>query len=278
MDMILCLDVGNSQIYGGVFDNSKPVFNFRKNSKTGASSDELGLFLRAVLRENGVEPDLIGQIALCTVVPEVLHSLRGACLKYFDLEPFIFQAGVKNGLKIRYRNPHEVGADRIANAVGAVQKYPGKNIIIVDFGTATTYDAVTSDKEYLGGVIVAGMRISMEALESKTAKLPTVEILRPDGVVGRSTIEAIQSGLYYGNLGAIKELVKLITDESFSGKKPIVIGTGGFSRLFEKTELFDAIIPDLVLSGLIHALKINSDKPQAELQRSRSSGRAAAKF
>jgi len=267
--MILCLDVGNTQIYGGVFEGEKLKLNFRKNSKTGASSDELGLFLRGVLRENDVDPAEIQSIAVCTVVPDVVHSLRSACLKYFDIEPFVFQAGVKNGLKIKYRNPVEVGADRIANAVGAVQRYPGKNLVIVDFGTATTFDAVTADKEYLGGTIVAGLRISMEALEGKTAKLPTVEIVRPDSVVGRSTIEAIQAGLYYGNVGIIKELVRLITEESFGGKKPVVIGTGGFSRLFEKAGLFDAIIPDLVLNGLLYSLALNTEKSNSS-RRSRS--------
>lgn len=256
--MILCLDVGNSQIYGGVFQDEKLKLNFRKTSKTGASSDEFGVFLRSVLRENNIQPEEIHKIAICTVVPDVVHSIRGACMKYFNIEPFLFQPGVKSGLKIKYRNPVEVGADRIANTVAAVQKFPNQDLIIVDFGTATTFCVVTKDKDYLGGVIAAGLRISMEALEQKTAKLPKVEILRPKTVVGRSTVESIQSGLFYGHLGMVKELVKEITTECFPDSKPIVIGTGGFSRLFENTKFFDAIIPDLVLNGLLISLKMNT--------------------
>ena len=150
--MILCLDVGNSQIYGGVFSDGKLLLRFRRNSRTGASSDEIGIFLRSVLRENDLEPKSVTQIALCTVVPEVLHSLRNACTKYFNLTPFNLQAGVKTGLKIRYKNPLEVGADRIANAIAGMHLYPQQNLMIVDFGTATTFCAISADKEYLGEI------------------------------------------------------------------------------------------------------------------------------
>lgn len=256
--MILCLDVGNSQIFGGVFDNEKLISTFRKTSKTGSSSDEIGLFLRSVLTENDINPESIKQIAICSVVPDMAHSLKNACLKYFDLTPFLLQPGIKTGLKIKYRNPVEVGADRIANAIAATHLYPGKDLIIVDFGTANTFDAITADRDYLGGIITAGLRISMEALEMKTARLPTVEIVQPESVVGRSTIENIQSGLYYGTLSMIEGLVRLITQESFKDKKPLVIGTGGFARLFEKSKAFDVILPNLVLVGLHQALKVNS--------------------
>ncbi|MCB0412650.1 MAG: type III pantothenate kinase, partial [Bdellovibrionales bacterium] len=154
--MILCLDVGNSQIYGGVFDKDECILRFRRTSKTGASSDEFGLFLRSVLRENNVDPEKIQSISLCTVVPEVLHSLKNACRKYFQHNPFVLQAGVKTGLKIKYRNPVEVGADRIANSIAATYLYPNKNIIVIDFGTATTFCAINAEKEYLGGVIIPG--------------------------------------------------------------------------------------------------------------------------
>lgn len=257
--MILCLDVGNTQIFGGVFSAEKLETTFRKTSKTGSSSDEIGLFLRSVLRENQIDPDLIQQVAICSVVPEVVHSLRNACLKYFNVVPFLLQPGTKTGLKIRYRNPVEVGADRIANAIGATHLYPGKNLIVIDFGTANTFDAVTKDRDYLGGVITAGLRISMEALEMKTAKLPTVEILEPDSVIGRSTIENIQSGLFHGNLAMIEGLVERITAEAFPTEKPLVIATGGFARLFDKSKAFDVILPNLVLTGVFQALKMSQE-------------------
>lgn len=256
--MILCLDVGNTQIYAGLFEQDKMVLSFRKNSKSGASSDETGIFLRTAIRENGFDPAKIKQIAICSVVPEVIYSLRGACMKYFNINPFILQAGVKTGLKIKYRNPLEVGADRIANSIAATHLYPGKNLILVDLGTATTFCAVTKDKDYLGGSIVAGLRLCMEALESKTAKLPSVEIVSMHEALGRSTIESIQSGLYYSHLGTIKELTERITKECFQGEKPMVIGTGGFSYLFEKEKVFDEIVPDLVLKGMLIALQHNA--------------------
>jgi type III pantothenate kinase len=256
--MILALDVGNSQIFGGVFVKDQIKLHFRKTSKTGASSDELGLFLRSVLRENSLNPDDVQKIAICSVVPDVIYSLRNACRKYFGKMPFILQAGVKTGLKIKYRNPLEVGADRIANAIAALQMYPNKNIIIVDLGTATTFCAINTDREYLGGSIIAGLRLSMESLEAKTSKLPSVEIITMNEVLGRSTVESLQSGLYFGHLGQIKELTSRLSDECFSKAKPFVIGTGGFSSLYEQEKVFDVIQPDLVLHGLVQAIHLNA--------------------
>lgn len=256
--MILSLDVGNTQIYGGVFDGEKMLVAFRKNSKSGSSSDEVGIFLRTVIKENGLDPKKIQKIVLCSVVPEVIYSLKGACQKYFGINPFILQAGVKTGLKIKYRNPLEVGADRIANAVAATHMHPQKNLIIVDLGTATTFDAVTAERDYLGGSIIAGLRLSMESLEAKTAKLPSVEIVSRTEALGQSTVESLQSGLYYGHLGAMKEIISKITAECFKGEKPFVIGTGGFSSLFEKEKIFDQIAPDLVLKGNLIALERNT--------------------
>lgn len=256
--MILSLDVGNTQIYGGVFDGEKMLISFRKNSKSGSSSDEVGIFLRTVIKENGLDPKKIQKIVLCSVVPEVIYSLKGACQKYFGINPFILQAGVKTGLKIKYRNPLEVGADRIANAVAATQMYPQKNLIIVDLGTATTFCVVTADRDYLGGSIIAGLKLSMESLEAKTAKLPSVEIVSRTEALGLSTVESLQSGLYYGHLGAMREIITKITTECFKGEKPFVIGTGGFSSLFEKEKIFDLIAPDLVLKGNLIALERNT--------------------
>lgn len=256
--MILCLDIGNSQIYGGIYDDDKLLVTFRKSSQTGASSDELGIFLRGVIRENGLKPELIKQISICSVVPDWNHSINNACLKYFECTPFFLQPGAKSGLKIRYHNPLEVGSDRIANAVGAVQMYPDCNLIIIDFGTATTFCAITATKEYLGGVILPGVRTSMEALEAKTAKLPKVEIIKTQTVVGRSTVESIQSGLYWGHVAAVEKLKTEITRECFACQPPVTIGTGGFVRFFEDQKLFDAVLPNLVLQGLHVALDKNS--------------------
>ncbi len=257
--MILALDVGNSQIYGGIFDQNEIKLRFRKTTKQGSSSDEMGIFMREVIRENNLDHKKIDQIVICSVVPDVVYSLKNACRKYFEINPFILQAGVKTGLKINYRNPLEVGADRIANAIAAYHLYPKKNMIIIDLGTATTFCAINQEKEYLGGSIIAGLRLSMEALESKTAKLPSVEIVPCDQTLGRSTVESLQSGLYYGHLGSIKEITKRLADECFKGEKPFVIGTGGFSSLFEKEKFFDVHQPDLVLKGLLLALNLNKN-------------------
>ena len=261
--MILSLDVGNTQIYGGLFDGpvgqEKMLLTFRRNSKQGASSDEIGIFLRTVLRENNFDPKKVKQIVLCSVVPDVIYSLRGACQKYFDITPFILQAGVKTGLRIKYRNPLEVGADRIANSIAATHMYPKKNLILVDLGTATTFCAVTAEKDYLGGTIIAGLRLSMEALEAKTAKLPSVEIVTPEHALGQSTTESIQSGLYYSHLGAMREIITRLTNECFKGERPYVIGTGGISVLFEKEKIFDETIPDLVLKGNMIALSMKEN-------------------
>ena len=256
--MILTLDVGNSQLYGGVFENDKLRLQFRKSSKQGNSSDEIGLFLKSVLRENDINPAAIKQISMCSVVPDVIHSIRNACRKYFEINPFVLQAGTKTGLKIKYRNPLEVGADRIANAVAATHMFPGKNLIIIDLGTATTFCAITADKDYLGGIILPGLRISMEALDSKTAKLPSVEIVAPEELVGRSTVESIQSGLFFGNLAILQELSRRIKTENLKDPSTLVIGTGGFARLFEKEKIFDVLLPELVLEGLKQSLKMNS--------------------
>lgn len=255
--MFLCLDIGNSHVYGGVFINDEITLRFRYASVL-ATSDELGTFLRSVLRENGIDYHQLTKIAICSVVPQLDYSIRSACLKYFSIEPFVLQAGVKTGLNIKYRNPLEVGSDRIANAIAATHFYPQKNLIIIDFGTATTFCAISAAREYMGGVILAGIRLSMEALQTKTAKLPSVEILKPLSVVGRSTVESMQSGLYFGALGASTLIVERIKQELFSGQDVTVLATGGFAQLFVGEALFTEVVPDLVLQGLKYALIMNS--------------------
>lgn len=257
--MILALDVGNSQLFGGVFRNAALTMRFRRESRPTTSSDEFGLFIRAVLRENGTDPSEVEQIAFSSVVPDAIHSVRNCCRKYFQIDPFIFQAGVKTGLRIRYRNPLEVGPDRIARAMAATYLYPNRHLIVVDLGTATTIDVVRAGRDFLGGIIMPGLRISMEALERNTARLPSVEIIAPSEVVGRSTIECIQSGLYFGNRAMLRELTGQIRAEVFASEPAVVLGTGGFSGLFAQEAIFDALVPDLVLVGLERALRLNPD-------------------
>jgi type III pantothenate kinase len=208
--MLLCLDVGNSQIYCGVYDGDRLTVQFRRTSTVRSSSDELGVFLRGALRENGVSPDGITQIAICSVVPDVLYSLRSCCQKYFGLEPLIMRPGIKTGL------------------------------------------------EFLGGNIVPGVRLAMDALEEKTAQLPSVEIFPVTSAIGRSTVESIQNGLYWSNVGMIKELVARVTEEAFPDDAPVVIATGGFATLFDGLGLFDAIVSDLILIGLREAVRLNA--------------------
>jgi type III pantothenate kinase len=260
--MLLTLDVGNSQIFGGVYDGEDLRITFRRTSSIRGSSDEFGMFFRVILRENGVEPEQIDSAAICAVAPDAVHSLRNCFRKYFRFEPYLLQPGVKTGLKIRYRNPLEVGADKIANAIGAIARFPGRNLLIVDFGTATTLCAVTKEKEYLGGIITPGLSISMAALESKTARLPAVEIVRPSEVLGRSTVESIQSGLYYGTLATVRSLAASVTKEHFAREQPFVVGTGGFGRLFEEEQLFDVFVPELSLIGLRRAVDLSRMEPR----------------
>jgi len=258
--MKLCLDVGNSHIYGGAYQMGRNLLTFRKASRPLASSDEYGLFFRTVLRENDIDPNQVNEIALCSVVPEAVYGISAACLKYFNIRPFILQAGVKTGLKILYRNPLEVGADRIANAIAGVEMFPGKNLIIVDLGTATTLCAIGKDRSYRGGVILPGLKMSMQALESGTSKLGSVEIIRMDTCLGRTTSSSIQSGLYFGKLGALREIMHRIQLEEFEGERPYVIATGGFATLFGNTGLFDQVVQDLVLRGLLAVLDMNAAK------------------
>ena len=255
--MILVLDVGNSQIFCGVFAGEELITQFRYASTARGSSDEVGVFLRGALRENDVQPDSIETIAISSVVPELNYTLRACCQKYFNIEPMIMRPGVKTGLKIGYKDPKEVGSDRIADAMGAVKLFPGHNLIVIDFGTATTVCAISKDKVFLGGNIMPGVRLGMEVLEAKTAKLPSVEIKPARTAIGKTTIESIQSGLYWSNVGMVRELISRITAEAFAEEPPLVIATGGFANLFHRENLFDHVVSDLIFTGLIEALKLN---------------------
>lgn len=258
--MLLCLDVGNTHILGGAFEtktkNDKPIFRFRYATSLLGSADQFGIFLINMLNFHNLSPAKINAIALSSVVPNYDYTLRHCFSQYFKkAKCFLLQPGIKTGLNIRCKSPNEVGADRIANAIGAIAIFPKKPLIVVDMGTATTLCAIRANRDYLGGAILPGMRLCMEALKNNTAKLMTVNIEEPASYVGKTTWESIQSGLYYGHLGALKELILGFKKEVFSGERVKVIGTGGFSQLYEGKKLFDTLIPELVLLGLKKAFE-----------------------
>lgn len=255
--MLLCLDVGNTHILGGVFNEQQLIARFRCATHLVGTSDQLGIFLINILQANKIDAKHITAVAVCSVVPSIDYTLRHTIQSYFEAEFFALQAGVKTGLNIKYKNPNEVGADRIANAIGAVEAFPNKNMIIVDMGTATTLCAVTKKRDYLGGAILPGMRLGMEALKANTAKLMEVDIETPMSYIGRTTRESIQSGLYHGQLGALKEIIAGYKRDAFSEESVLVIGTGGFSQLYKDKSLFDMLLPDLVLQGLHKAYRFS---------------------
>ncbi len=254
--MDLCLDIGNSHIYGGVYHDDELKLRFRYPSSAVCTSDQVGLFLCDVLERNGFAAKDIKRIGICSVVPSLDYSVTSACIKYFDLDPLLLRAGIKSGLRLEVKNPSEVGADRIANAVAGMHHFPNRDLLIVDLGTATTVCAI-KNKAFVGGAIMPGIKIAMEALHKNAAKLTAVDIVEAEYALGKDTQTNIQSGLYFGHVGAIRELLNRIRGEAFEkDSQPVVIGSGGFAYLFEKQELFDVIIPDLVL----HGMKIILDK------------------
>ncbi len=257
--MDLCLDVGNSAIFGGLLNGQLIELRFRHATLSNGPSDQYGLFLRSVLRENGFDPVQIKRIAFCSVVPGLDYSLRAACIKYLAIEPFFLTAQARLNFTIGYQNPLELGADRIANAIAVVANYPDENLLLADIGTATTVCAINRDAKFLGGTILPGMRLASEALQAKTAKLSPVELITPGQAVGDTTKAALQSGLYYMQLGAIRELLAQSKAEVFADEPVRVIATGGFSHLFSEQALFDEINADLVLQGLQLALELNGE-------------------
>ena len=253
--MILVLDVGNTHIYAGCYVDDKLSFSFRITSST-ATSDQFGVWLKSVLRENNLNDKVVG-IAISSVVPSLDYSLRAACIKYFAIEPYILHGSSVKGLDIKIKNPAELGADLVAGAVGAIKHYPNKNIIIVDYGTATTYSAVNKKHEFLGVSITPGVRTSMQALELNAAKLPSVAIETPDYLIGRDTHEALSSGLYYMQRSMLRSYCVDMAQDVFNGEDYMLVGTGGFSVMFQYGYEFDAILPDLVLDGIYHSYKMN---------------------
>ncbi len=251
--MLLCLDVGNTHILGGLYNEEKLTARFRYATHLIGTADQFGIFLLNILQANNIKRDQIKAAALCSVVPGCDYTIKHTLLQYFGIRCFVLRAGVKTGLNIKTKHPNEVGADIIAGAIGATTAFPDKNIIIVDMGTATTICAVTKKRDYLGCAILPGMRLGMESLRSNTAKLMEVNIENPEAYIGRATRESIQSGLFYGKLGALKELISGMKKEAFGKESVVVVGTGGFAQMFKDNKLFDTILPDLVLQGIMKA-------------------------
>ncbi|MED7818352.1 MULTISPECIES: type III pantothenate kinase [unclassified Francisella] len=255
--MLVCIDIGNTHIFGGVFIGDDIKYNFRYPSTTACTSDTLGIFLLSFFERKKLDIEDIEAVVLSSVVPHLEYSVNSACKKYLGITPLELKPGIKTGLKLSIKNPLDLGADRVANSVAAVSHFPAKNIIIVDFGTATTICAISDNKAYIGGAILPGISLSMDSLSRKTAKLSDVTISKPDSALGKTTISQIQSGLVYGQLGAIKEIVSRISNESFSKSSPVLIATGGYAHLFESEKYFDLIISDLLLHGLKIIHKMN---------------------
>ena len=206
--MILVLDVGNTNIVLGLYDENEQLKHYwRLSTNRNHTEDEYGLLIKSLFEHDGLDPENVTGIIISSVVPPIMNSLEKMCKKYFSLEPLVVGPGIKTGLNIKYDNPREVGADRIVNAVAAIHEY-GSPLIIIDFGTATTYCYIDEEGSYMGGAIAPGIMISTEALYNKAAKLPRIEIAFPNNIVGKSTVEAMQSGVMYGYVGQVEGIVK----------------------------------------------------------------------
>jgi type III pantothenate kinase len=246
--MLLVIDIGNTNTVLGVFDANRLLADWRLETKQRQTADEYGILARNLFALAGMEVSRIHHIVIASVVPPLNSVLEQMALKYFNITPLFVEPGVKTGMPVLYDPPGDVGADRIVNAVAAYEKYGGPTIV-VDFGTATTFDAISAKGEYLGGVITPGPGISAEALFARTARLPRVELKAPAKVIGSSTVGSIQSGLYYGYIGLIDGILERMIPEL--GSKTTVVATGGYASLIGTgTHRIKHIDPNLTLDGL----------------------------
>ena len=254
--MILVLDAGNSNIVLGVYDNDYLAFHWRMGTDRHKTEDEYAIQVNAFFTHAGIAFDQIKGIIISSVVPPIMYALEEMCNKYFRVKPIIVGPGVRTGLNIKYENPREVGADRIVNAIAAIQQYGGQPLIIVDFGTANTYCYINEKGEYMGGAIAPGISISTEALYTKASKLPRIEIARTSIVVGKNTVSAMQSGIFYGFIGQVEGIVSRMKAQS--KQEPLVIATGGMASLIaNETKIIDVVEPFLTLEGLYIIYKRN---------------------
>ncbi len=253
--MLLAFDVGNTNIVMGVFDGKKLVQNWRMKTDKDKSADEYGMLINELFAFNGLKTTDVSDVIISTVVPSISYTLQHLSIKYFNIRAIEVGPGVKTGMVIKYDNPKTVGADRIVNAVAAYHKYGGP-LIVIDIGTATTFCCITENREYLGGTIAPGIKISSDALFEKTAKLPRVELMDPGHSICRNTIDSIQAGLVYGQMGMIDFITKKMKKE-YAEKAGIspddikVIATGGLSTMISKgIESIDHVDRLLTLEGL----------------------------
>lgn len=253
--MLLAIDIGNTNIVAGIYKDETPLLTFRISTDKSKTADEYAVLLSDLIEKNGIKASTLSSSIISCVVPQLYDVFIETVKRYFHIQPLMVGSNIKTGMPILYDNPEEVGADRIANSVAAFQKYRGC-LIIVDFGTATTFDCVSQKGEYLGGVISPGITVSSDALFFKASKLPRVEFIKPANVIGKNTVESIQSGIVHGYAalvdGVIDKISKYLVD------RPRVIATGGLATLIaDESERIEEVDDHLTLKGLVHLYKIN---------------------
>ena len=247
--MILVTDVGNTNMTMGVYEGEELRATFRIMTKTPRTSDEYGILITQLLTSKGIDVASLEGSIIASVVPDVMHSLTGGIVRYTKTTPLIVGPGVKTGIKIVTEDPRAIGADRIVDAVAAYEKYGGP-VLVIDFGTATTYDLITEDGKFAAGITAPGIRISSEALWKQTAKLPNVEIKKPKSILAQETISSMQAGLMFGQIGQTEYIIKKVKEES--GIQNLkVVATGGLGRtISDETDTIDIYDSSLTLDGL----------------------------
>lgn len=255
--MLLTIDVGNTNINFGVFEEKEIRTTFRMMTRTPRTSDEYGIDIWGIVDHNGIDPKRIDSAIISSVVPKVMHSLSSSIIKYFQVTPLIVGPDVETGIRIVTGNPAQIGADRIVDAVGALEY--GGPVIVLDFGTATTYDLIDADGAFLTGITAPGIRMSAKALWEDTAKLPEIEIRKPESIMARDTTESMQAGLLYGQIGQTEYIIRNLKEAS--GKKDAkVIATGGLGRIIsEETDEIDLYDANLTLNGMRLIYEKNRD-------------------
>ncbi|HHW71020.1 MAG TPA: type III pantothenate kinase [Clostridiales bacterium] len=247
--MILVMDIGNTDIVLGVYDKKELIADWRLATDHQRSGDEFGMLILNLLKYENIPYTGIKSVVISSVVPSLMFALETLCHRYFKLEPIVVGPGIKTGINIKYDNPKEVGADRIVNAIAGYEHYGGP-LIIIDFGTATTFCAISDEGEYLGGCIAPGIRISTNALFERASKLPKVELIKPSNVICKNTVNSIQAGIVYGYIGQINYIVDKMKEE-FESDNVKVIATGGLAKLIAgESDRVDIIDPLLTLEGL----------------------------
>jgi len=255
--MLLAIDIGNTNVTFGVFDGEKIKTTWRVSTAIHRTSDEYAHLMLSLMERQGVTASQLKDVVICSVVPPLLIVFEQVCKSFLKKAPLIVEAGVKTGVRIDMDNPREVGPDRIVNAVAAHQLYGGP-IIVIDMGTATTIDVVSKDGCYIGGAIAPGIAISTEALFTRTAVLPRIELAIPKKAIGRNTVAAMQSGIVFGYIGLIEGLVSRIQSEL--DEKAKVVATGGFAGMApQATSVIEIVNPDLTLIGLRLIYNMNKD-------------------